>query len=209
MEFKNIIMMRLKRIIKLFFFNKLHQLQCQMAFRFRAIKNGSIIDKGLYGYNLDFVSIGKNLKIKRNWRIECYPYFCHQKLEPHLEIGENVIINYGFTAFVANKIDIGPNCIFAANVTLVSENHGINPESDLPYHAQSLTTGPIFIGEGCWIGQNVVVLPNVNIGAKCVVGANSVVTKDIPPYSIAVGIPAKVIKQYSFESNRWETFNKV
>jgi lipopolysaccharide O-acetyltransferase len=68
---------------------------------------------------------------------------------------------------------------------------------------QQLQTGPITIGEGCWIGQNVIVLPDVNIGDKCVIGANSVVTKDIPSYSIAVGMPAKVIKKYNFELHRW------
>lgn len=201
--------MRLKRMLKMLFGNKFQQLRSQILFRFKVTRNGGTIDNGLYAYQLDYVSVGKNIKMKRNWRIECYTYFGHKILNPQLIIGDNVIINFGFTAFVADIIKIGSNCIFAANVTLVSENHGINPESEQPYHAQSLTTGPIFIGEGCWIGQNVVVLPNVNIGAKCVVGANSVVTKDIPPYSIAVGIPAKVIKQYNFEFHRWESYNKV
>ena len=86
---------------------------------------------------------------------------------------------------------------------MISENHGIYVETNVPFYAQPLQTGPIIIGEGCWIGQNVIVLPNVNIGDKCVIGANSVVTNDIPSYSIAVGMPAKVIKRYNFELHSW------
>ena len=61
----------------------------------------------------------------------------------------------------------------------------------------------IIIGEGSWLGTNVVVVGKVRIGKHCVIGANSVVTKDIPDYSVAAGIPAKVIKRYDFEKEEW------
>lgn len=60
------------------------------------------------------------------------------------------------------------------------------------------------IEEGCWLGQRVCVMPGVTIGARSIIGAASVVTKSIPPYSIAVGSPAKVIKQWNFEKRIWE-----
>jgi lipopolysaccharide O-acetyltransferase len=196
--------MEIKRIFKLLFWNKLQQFCYQTSFRLKGIKRGGAIERGLYSYNIRYVSLGNNVKIKKNWRIECYPTFGHQKLNPQLTIGDNVIINFGFTAFVADKIRIGSNCIFAANVTLISENHGINPESNKPYYAQDLTTGPIEIGEGCWLGQNVSVLPNVSIGEKCIIATNAVVSHNIPAYSIAAGIPAKVIKQYDLNENMWK-----
>ena len=59
------------------------------------------------------------------------------------------------------------------------------------------------IGDGTWIGTNVVRVGNIQIGKHCVIGANSVVTKDIPDYSVAAGIPAKVIKRYDFEEEEW------
>lgn len=59
------------------------------------------------------------------------------------------------------------------------------------------------IGEGSWLGTNVVVVGNVHIGKHCVIGANSVVTKDIPDYTVAAGIPCKVIKRYDFERKEW------
>lgn len=200
--------MGIKKYFKLLFWNKLLQFRYQTEFRLKGLKKGGAIDSGLYAHNLKYVSIGKNIKLKRNWRIECYPRFGSLQLSPQLSIGDNVIINYGFTAFVADKIEIGSNCIFAANVTLISENHGINPESEKPYHSQNLTTGPIFIGEGCWLGQNVCVLPGVHIGNKCIVGTNAVVNEDIPDNSIAVGIPAKVVKRYNFDKHKWERMNK-
>lgn len=63
------------------------------------------------------------------------------------------------------------------------------------------------IGDGSWIGTHVAIIGDVHIGKNCVIGANSVVTKDIPDYSVAVGIPAKIIKQYNFTTNSWEKIN--
>lgn len=59
------------------------------------------------------------------------------------------------------------------------------------------------IGDGSWLGKNVVVIGNVSIGKNCVIAANSVVTKDVPDYSIAAGIPARVIKRYDFDRKEW------
>jgi len=66
-----------------------------------------------------------------------------------------------------------------------------------------INAGKVIIGEHSWIGENVCII-GAKIGKHCVIGANSVVTKDIPDYSVAVGVPAKVIKKYSFEKNEWE-----
>jgi acetyltransferase-like isoleucine patch superfamily enzyme len=62
----------------------------------------------------------------------------------------------------------------------------------------------VIIGSGTWLGTNAVVVGNVRIGRNCVIGANSVVTKDIPDYCIAAGIPAKIIRQYNLATNEWE-----
>lgn len=62
----------------------------------------------------------------------------------------------------------------------------------------------VHIGDGSWLGTHVVIAGNITIGKHCVIGANSVVTKDIPDYSVAVGIPAKVVKRYNFDTKCWE-----
>lgn len=167
---------------------------------------GGYAGNPLFLSNERYVLIGNNVRIKDGYRIECYPHFYNWDYHPKFILEDGVIIGHGFTGFVADTIRIGKDTILAGNVTLISENHGMNPEIDTPYHAQELTTGPIDIGEGCWLGQNVSVLPGVKIGKKCIIATNTVVTKNIPDYCIAAGSPARIIKQYSFENHKW---NKV
>lgn len=64
------------------------------------------------------------------------------------------------------------------------------------------------VGDDTWIGTNVVIAGNIHVGKHCVIGANSVVTKDIPDYSVAAGIPAKVIKRYDFDKGEWIKTNE-
>ena len=90
-----------------------------------------------------------------------------------------------------DDIKIGENCIFGGYCIFQSSNHGIKSGEIIKY--QKHTYGKIFIGNGVWLGAHVIVLAGVTIGEGAVIGANSVVTKDIPPNSIAVGSPAKVI----------------
>ncbi|MCQ2233277.1 MAG: acyltransferase [Paludibacteraceae bacterium] len=175
-----------------------------LKFRFRVFLNDGFVGRPLYISGPDYVKVGKGLRLKSNFRIESYQFFHGKHYNPSFVIGNKVNIGFNFTCFIADLVEIGDETILAGSVTLVSENHGINPESETPYHAQDLTTGPIKIGKGCWIGQGVVVLPNVEIGDKVIIGSNSVVTKSIPSYTIAAGVPAKVIKKFNFESHTWE-----
>jgi len=69
---------------------------------------------------------------------------------------------------------------------------------------QGVSTAPIVIEDEAWIGANVVVLAGVTIGKHCIIAAGSVVTKDVPPYSVAVGNPARVLKKYNPETKNWE-----
>lgn len=151
----------------------------------------------------EYVKIGYDVRINEQVRIECYPDYLGIKLNPDLVIEDNAIIGPNFTAFVADSIVIQEGCIFAGNVTLISENHGTCPNTKY-YQWEPLQTGPIVIGKGCWLGQNVTVLPNTNIGMRCIIAANAVVRGDIPPYSMVAGIPARVIKKYNQSNNCWE-----
>ena len=73
----------------------------------------------------------------------------------------------------------------------------------ISYQGQREKEASVIINDDTWIGRNVVIVGNVIIGKHCVIGANSVITKDIPDYSVAVGVPAKVIKSFDFDSNKW------
>lgn len=190
-------------VIKLEIRKNIRSFVDSFIFRMRVLKNGGYAAKSMIVSNQKYINIEERVRIKKGYRIECYPSFSDIKLYPKVIFEDGVIIGPYLTIFCADTIRIGRNTIFAGNVTLISENHGTNPVIEKPYHAQPLTTGPISIGEGCWLGHNVSVLPNVKIGKKCIVATNSVVTHDIPDYSIAAGIPAKVIKHFNFETNKW------
>lgn len=126
----------------------------------------------------------------------------------NITIGNNCYIGFCFSALasVEANIEIGDNVLFASNVLVTNENHGINPESTTPYMDQKLSAQDVKIGNGCWIGEKVSILSGVTIGEKCIIGAGSIVTKSIPSYSIAVGNPARIIKQYNFYTKRWERY---
>lgn len=172
--------------------------------QYKFYKSRSYLGKPYSVLNTQYVEVGHNVKIKKNSRIECFSMFGGKKYDPRLIFEDGVIVGYNCTFFATQTLCIGHDTIFAGGCLVTTENHGINPISDLPYHAQPLTSAPVVIGNGCWIGQNVCVLPGVKIGCKCIIGSNAVVNKDIPDYSIAVGVPARVIKTYNFEKCKWE-----
>ena len=181
------------------------QIYYRWIFWGKVIKQNGSVSNILIVNRPKYIKLGKNVRFNKHCRIECYDKYLGIELKPKLTVGKNVIIGPNFTGFIADNVTIGDRCLFAGNVSLISENHGINPETSDSYQKEPLTTGPINIGEGCWLGQNVVVLPNVTIGERCIIGSNSVVNSDIPAYSIAVGAPAHIIKTYNFQEHRWES----
>ncbi len=120
-------------------------------------------------------------------------------------VGENVYIGNNCHLDAYDTIRIGDDCTLADDILIMTSTHGKNPEHILNYCFQPLEIKGegVKICDGCWIGSRATIMPGVTIGTKSIIGTNSVVTKDIPSYCIAVGIPAKVIKRYSFELHEW------
>ena len=109
-----------------------------------------------------------------------------------MKIGKNVLINSNLLAMARGGITIEDHAMIAANVQLISNNHD-------PYDLLTLPCKPVLIKEYAWIGAGATILPGVCIGKHAIVGAGSVVTKDVPDYAVAVGNPAKVIKMLDKE----------
>ena len=109
-----------------------------------------------------------------------------------MKIGKNVLINSNLLAMARGGITIEDNAMIAANVQLISNNHD-------PYDLWILPCKPVLIKESAWIGAGATILPGVCIGKHAIIGAGSVVTKDVPDYAVAVGNPAKVIKMLDKE----------
>jgi acetyltransferase-like isoleucine patch superfamily enzyme len=115
-------------------------------------------------------------------------------MSPHnIEIGNHVLINTDTKIGGQNGIHIGNYVLIGYNVNLVSENHAFsNPTK--PIKHQGYFGGKITIEDDVWIGANAVILPSVTIGRGAIIGANAVVTKNVKPFTIVGGIPAKKIK---------------
>ena len=117
------------------------------------------------------------------------------KLFPELIIGARTYIGRFGTIACIQKVFIGCDVMISDRVFIGDSTHGYQ-RTDLPIHEQYMVSrGPIEIGEGTWIGIGVSVLGNVKIGRNCVVGAGSVVTKDIPDFCVAAGVPAKILSR--------------
>lgn len=111
-----------------------------------------------------------------------------------LRIGSKVFINWGLSALDVAPITIGDHCQIGPNVQLLTAVHPIHPG---PRRDGVEGARPITLGDNVWLGGGVIVLPGVEIGDDAVVGAGAVVSRDIPPGSVAVGNPARVIRQIS------------
>lgn len=157
--------------------------------------------------NLKAMSFGHKFTTGKYCRIEAK----RDTNKKTLFIGNNVQINDFVHISAWNKVIIGDNVLIASKVYISDVSHGeINSDNyniNLTPIEQPLYCKKVEIDENVWIGENVCVLPGVHIGRNSIIGAGSVVTKDIPSYSIAVGIPAKVIKKYCFETNSWIKIN--
>lgn len=158
---------------------------------------------------------GKNSLVRRRTRIDVLP-MNNFVLGDDSTIEDFACINNGVgDVFIGNRTRIGMSCVVIGPVTIGNDvmlaQHivisGLNhPYEDVtvPISVQKVTTKPIKIEDETWIGANSVITAGVTIGKHCVVAAGSVVTKDVPPYSIVVGNPARIIKRYNFDTKTWE-----
>ena len=112
-----------------------------------------------------------------------------------VSIGEGTYINSGLTLIDDYTVTIGKGCLFGTNVTLCTTGHPMDPEERAK---GSMYSFPITIGDGAWLGAGVIVLPGITIGKYAVIGAGSVVTEDIPDYTVAVGNPCKPVRKLWF-----------
>ncbi|MCI1857572.1 MAG: sugar O-acetyltransferase [Sporolactobacillus sp.] len=118
------------------------------------------------------------------------PFHCDYGF--NIEIGDNFFCNNNCTLLDCAKIRIGDNVLFAPNVGIYTAGHCIDPQLRLDKQEYA---APVVIGNNVWIGANASVLPGVTIGANVVIGAGSVVTKDIPANCVAVGNPCRVLRR--------------
>jgi lipopolysaccharide O-acetyltransferase len=151
------------------------------------------------------IDLGKGLTTGINCRLDAFS----DKESPCLVLGHDVQINDSVHIAAINSVTIGNRVLIASQVFITDHNHGCYGAKDIhssplvPPVKRELSGSPVSIGDDVWIGEFVAVLPGVTIGNGSIIGAMSVVTRNIPENSIAVGAPARVIKQYNFEQQKW------
>lgn len=128
------------------------------------------------------------------------------KKKPKLTFGKNCQVNDYVHIGCVESIEIGDDVLIASKVFITDHNHGdLEEHSDflLSPIERKLISNNVRIGNKSWIGESVMILPGVSIGKGCIIGAGSIVTKNIPDFSVAVGNPAKVIKYFDVENDIW------
>ncbi len=124
--------------------------------------------------------------------------------DARVKIGAGCFLNLGVMVAAQELVEIGDHCMFANGCFITDGNHRFDdPGTPVPW--QGFTTkGPTRIGDNVWCGANVVITSGVTIGRRCVIGANSVVTADIPDFTIAAGVPAKPLKRIEYAQDQAE-----
>ncbi len=154
-----------------------------------------------------FISIGDNVTIGSDTDIYVHPVDRSSK-ELIIQIGNDVHIGRNNIIGARKSIILEDHVLLGPHVMIGDHSHQYEDVA-VPIKLQDVTEGgAIRIGRDSWIGANVFILPRVTVGRHAVVGANSVVNRDVPPYSVVVGAPAKVVKRYDFEREEWVKVNE-
>lgn len=159
--------------------------------RFRSIGKGIKLAPGMKLGNANHISLGNNVSVMSHCVLECTGYLAEMVLGDNISIGEYSHIT------CAQKMLIGDGLLTGRYVLITDNAHGENLPNELnipPLARRVYSSGPVIIGRNVWIGDKATILPNVKIGDGAVIAANAVVTKNVPPYTVVAGCPAKIIK---------------
>lgn len=170
--------------------------------RYKAAPRSVLFGRCLNVSGAKYIEIGHEANIKGGARIDAIDYYekTGQRFTPLIKIGANAGINTQCHIGCINRIEIGDYTTIGAKTCIIDHIHGEVTLDNLcvpPRHRMLYSKGPVIIGRCVTIGENSAIMPGVNIGDHVVIGANSVVTKDIPPYCLVAGNPAKILKNFS------------
>lgn len=152
------------------------------------------------------MQLGARLTTGRQVRLDAFP------IEPNrtvLVIGDDVQLNDSVHIGAAELVEIGNHTLIASRVFITDHSHGVYDQPDVGSRPEvmpvdrPIVARPVRIGRNVWLGEQVCILPGVTIGDGAVVGANSVVTRDVPPRTIVAGNPARVIRRFDDASGQW------
>jgi acetyltransferase-like isoleucine patch superfamily enzyme len=183
-----------------------HRLKTRVwyAHVFESVGQKTTVYQPLLLTNVHCASIGERVLIRSGARIEMI--VTDQAALPRLVIGNRVNIEQNVHIICGSSIEIQDGATITGNCAIVDVEHPYEDVDDPTRIGERLRTrgNHVVIGQGAFIGFNSIVLPNVTVGRNAVVGAHSVVTRDVPDYCVVAGNPARIIKRYNFETRSWD-----
>ncbi|MDP2035605.1 MAG: acyltransferase [Polaromonas sp.] len=169
---------------------------------FRSMGTATFVSPFIQSVGLDCVSLGNRSRISRNTRLLALKAYGTQSFKPLISIGDNVSIGFGCTLSCVNHLEIGHDVTIGDNVYIADSHHDYSNPA-LGVLDQPLLPGRISIGQGAWVGYGAFIAGNVSLGERSVVGANSVVTRPVPAYTVVAGVPARPVKRFDLETGKW------
>lgn len=166
--------------------------------RFGSVGSNSFVEFPSLITNPQNIYIGNNFSALSRFRIETFNEYMGETFSPKIIIGDNVAFNNDCHIGCINRIEIGNNVLGASKIYISDHYHGqISADAikSIPVERFLYSKGPVIIKDNVWIGECVAIMPGVTIGQNAIVGANSVVTIDVPDNSVVAGVPAKVVKR--------------
>ncbi len=149
--------------------------------------------------------LGKDAVICAGSMFACVDEYAGVRYNGFIRIGDRVIVRENAQISAAAGITIGNHVGIARGVVISDHNHGFFPDAGDNYVDTPLeSVREVAIEDGCFLGAYCRVAPGVRIGKRAVIGAGAVVTEDVPPYSMVVGAPGRVIKRYNFDTGKWD-----
>lgn len=160
---------------------------------------------------------GKNVIIRRHCRLDTFPFnkfkIGHNTILEDFAVVNNGVGNVligsetiiGIGCVLIGPVIIGNNVMLAQHITISGLNHSFK-DVNLPPSKQKVDCKDITIEDNVWIGANAVITAGVTIGKHAIIGAGSIVTKSVPEYSVVVGNPAKIVKQYNRNTGNWDKY---
>lgn len=198
--------MKMSKIKQYGFFGLIH-LSIELIRTKLLFSNARIIRFPIDIRGKNFIKVSNGFTTGLYCRIEAYPI---DNKSVVISFGENVQINDFVHITAMKSVYIGNNVLMASKIYISDCSHGSYDGNENDSSPETVVikreykTSAVRIEDNVWLGESVSVLPGVTIGKNAIIGANSVVTKDIPENSIAVGNPARVIKEFNFTSKKWE-----
>lgn len=171
-------------------------------FLFQSMGSATFVSPFIQSVGLDCVSLGNRSRISRNTRLLALKGYGSQLFTPHISLGDNVSIGFGCTLSCVNRLEIGHDVTIGDNVYIADSHHDYSNPA-LGVLDQPLLPGRITIGQGAWVGYGAFIAGNVSLGEHSIVGANSVVTRSVPAYTVVAGVPARPIKRFNHETGQW------